>query len=159
MREFFRSAALAAAVTMAATTVAQAGDRSVVEPFYNFLSNPASQAHADAARGAMADGWKSIGDYSGRAKSPDGFVNQIMGFGKLIPDLEWKMEEVLEAGNHVIVRGRATGTPKGPMFGVDGQGRGFEIMSIDIHTIRDGRIVHTYHVEDWAGALRQLSGR
>jgi hypothetical protein len=29
-------------------------------------------------------------------------------------------------------------------------------MSIDVHTVEGGRIVRTYHVEDWAGAIRQL---
>jgi predicted ester cyclase len=163
MQHLIRTAALAAAVTMAATmaatTIAQAGQRTVVEPFYAFLSNPSSEAHAKAARENMSDNWQSVGDYSGKSKSVDGFIGQISGFGKLIPDLEWEMVEVVESDNRVIVRGRATGTPKGPMFGVDGQGRSFEIMSIDIHTIKDGRIVRSYHVEDWAGALRQLSGR
>lgn len=63
---------------------------------------------------------------------------------------------MIVAGNRVIVRGRASGTPQGPIFGVDGNGKGFEIMSIDVHTIENGKIVMTYHVEDWAGALRQL---
>jgi len=56
-----------------------------------------------------------------------------------------------------VVRGRASGTPQGPLFGVDG--KGFDIMSIDIHRVQDGRIVESYHVEDWAGALRQLSAK
>ena len=107
----------------------------------------------------MADNWVSIGDYSGKTKSPGAFVSQIGGFGNLIPDMNWEMIEVIETGDKVIVRGRATGTPQGPMFGIDGQGRGFDIMSIDIHTIKDGKIVDTHHVEDWASALRQLSGK
>jgi hypothetical protein len=32
-------------------------------------------------------------------------------------------------------------------------------MAIDIHEISDGKIVQSFHVEDWAGALQQLSGR
>ena len=66
---------------------------------------------------------------------------------------------MIQAGDRVIVRGRASGTPKGPLFGVDGKGKSFTIMSIDIHTIKDGKIVKTYHVEDWAGALAQLKGK
>ena len=147
-----------AAFAMVASSV-HAGGRTIVEPFYAFLSNPTSEAHALAARDAMADGWVSIGDYSGATKSEDKFIGQIGGFGKLIPDMNWEMVEVIEAGDKVIVRGRATGTPQGPMFGVDGQGRSFDIMSIDIHTIKDGKIVDTHHVEDWAGALGQLSGK
>lgn len=138
---------------------AMAGQRAVVEPFYEFLSDPTSEKAAAAVRATMADDWQSIGDYSGRSKTPDAFVKQVAGFGKLIPDLNWEMAEVIEAGDKVIVRGRATGTPKGPMFGVDGQGRAFDILTIDIHTVKDGRIVTSHHVEDWAGALRQLSGK
>jgi len=148
---------LAAAALIASGV--QAGQRAVVEPFYAFLSNPSSDTHAAAARDAMADGWKSVGDYSGAFKTADKFIGQIGGFGQLIPDMNWEMVEVIEAGDKVIVRGRATGTPQGPMFGVDGEGRSFDIMSIDIHTIKDGKIVDTHHVEDWAGALRQLSGK
>lgn len=146
-------------VACAANMTATAGQKALVEPFYAFLSNPTSETHAQAVRAVLADDWQSIGDYSGKSKSPEVFIGQIGGFGKLIPDMTWEMVEVIEAGNKVIVRGRATGTPQGPMFGIDGQGRGFEIMSIDVHTIRDGKVVETHHVEDWAGAMRQLSGQ
>ena len=62
-------------------------------------------------------------------------------------------------GDTFVVRSRATGTPVAPFFGVDGQGRSFDIMTIDIHELEDGKIVRTYHVEDWAGALQQLAGQ
>ncbi len=106
-----------------------------------------------------SENWESIGDYSGKSKNRDGFTAQIGGFGKLIPDLNWAVEEMLQDGNRFVVRSRATGTPVGPMFGVDGQGRGFDILAIDIHTVEDGKIVRSYHVEDWSTALRQLSGK
>ena len=146
-------------VACAATMNASAGQKAVVAPFYAFLSNPNSDTHAEAARAVLADDWQSIGDYSGKTKSVDKFIGQIGSFGKLIPDMNWEMAEVIEAGDRVIVRGRATGTPNGPLFGVNGQGRGFEIMSIDVHTVKDGKIVTTYHVEDWASALRQLGAK
>ena len=160
MRKIILSVAAALTLAACATAItAKAGQKAIVEPFYAFLSNPTSGSHADAARASMAANWQSIGDYSGKVKTPDAFFGQIAGFGKLIPDLNWEMVEVIEAGDKVIVRGRATGTPQGPMFGLDGQGRSFTIMSIDIHTLKDGKIVDTHHVEDWAGALRQLSGK
>jgi hypothetical protein len=37
------------------------------------------------------------------------------------------------------------------------KGNRFEIMAIDIHTLKKGRIVQTYHVEDWRKATAQLS--
>jgi hypothetical protein len=60
--------------------------------------------------------------------------------------------------NRFVVRGLATGTPVGPFFGVDrATGKSFEIMSIDIVTVEDGLITHIYHLEDWTGAVAQLT--
>lgn len=137
-----------------------ASDKAVVQTFYDFLSNPGSQTHAAAFKEATADNWQSIGDYSGNNKSADQFVGQVSGFfAKLIPDLNWQVQEMIQQDDKIVVRSRATGTPQGPLFGVDGNGKGFEILTIDIHTLENGRIVRSYHVEDWAGALQQLKGQ
>ena len=140
------------------TNVVFADDKATVQMFYDFLSNPSSQDHAAALKAVMSEDWESIGNYSGKNKSGDAFFGQVGGFGELIPDLNWAVEAMHQDGNNITVRSRATGTPAGPLFGVDGQGRSFDIMAIDIHTLDNGKITRTYHVEDWAGALRQLSG-
>jgi predicted ester cyclase len=138
---------------------AMANEKATVQTFYDFLSNPASVEHSAAFKAATAESWVSIGDYSGTNKTRDKFVAQVGGFAKLIPDLNWAVEEMIQEGNRVVVRSRATGTPVGPLFGVHGEGKGFDILTIDIHTVENGKIIRSYHVEDWAGALRQLSGK
>ena len=75
------------------------------------------------------------------------FIGQLSFIAKLIPDLNWKVEEMIQAENRIIVRGRARGSLNGPVIGVDGKGKGLIIMSIDIHTIKDCKIANTYHVE------------
>lgn len=150
----------AAAVALAVfSSSAFAGNTETVQKFYDVLSNPGSESHAAELVAVMDEDWVSIGDYSGKNKSRDAFMGQMGGFGKLIPDLNWQVEAMHEAGSFVTVRSRATGTPVGPFFGVDGEGRGFDILTIDIHELKDGKIIQTYHVEDWAGALQQLSGK
>lgn len=141
------------------TNVAFADDKSMVQTFYDFLSNPGSQKHAKIFQGNVSADWQSIGNYTGKNKTADTFVRQLGGFAKLIPDMKWQVEEMIQVENRVVVRGKASGTPVGPLFGVDGKGNSFTIMSIDIHTIEDGKIIRTYHVEDWAGALGQLKGQ
>ena len=74
-----------------------------------------------------------------------------------IPDLKWEIKEVLISGNHVIVRGEATGTPAGELMGTPTNGKPFKLMSLDLHTIDGGKIARTYHVEDWQSAFRQVS--
>lgn len=142
------------------STVHAADDNAAVQTFYDFLSNPASESHAAAFKAATADEWESIGDYSGKNKNREAFMGQVSGFfAKLMPDLNWEVQEMVTADNKVVVRSRATGTPNGPLFGVNGEGRSFDILTIDIHTVENGKIVSSYHLEDWAGALQQLSGK
>ena len=153
---------LAAGVSVALVSmasVAVADDLAAVQTFYDLLSNPASESHTAAFVDATADNWESVGNYSGDNESRDGFLGQLGFFAQLMPDLEWSVQAMHQEGNFVTVRSRATGTPVGPLFGVDGEGRSFDILTIDIHELEDGKVVRTYHVEDWAGALGQLSGR
>ena len=139
---------------------ANADDKAVVQTFYDFLSNPASEQHAAAFREATAEDWQSIGDYSGKNKTSEQFIGQVSGFfAKLMPDLNWEVQEMIQQDQKVVVRSRATATPQGPLFGVDGKGKSFDILTIDIHTLENGKIVSSYHLEDWAGALQQLSGK
>ena len=151
-----------AVATLAITSIASyafADNSDKVQVFYDLLSNPGSETHAAAFRAATADNWTSVGDYSGENKSREAFLGQVGGFAKLLPDLSWAIQSVHESGDFVTVRSRATGTPVAPFFGVNGEGRSFDIIAIDIHEISDGKIVQSFHVEDWAGALQHLSGR
>ena len=70
--------------------------------------------------------------------------------------MKFDIKEVLVAGDRVIVRGEVTGTPAGDLFGVPHSGKSFRIMTIDIQTIKDGKIAKTYHMENWLSALSQL---
>ncbi|MDJ0612531.1 MAG: ester cyclase [Rhizobiaceae bacterium] len=153
----FLAALAFTAAPLMATATAFADDKATVASFYEYLSNPGSESHAATFKGNVSSDWQSVGDYSGKFKTADQLIGQLSGFAKLIPDMNWAIEEMLVADNRIIVRGRATGTPNGPLFGVDGKGKSFEIMSVDIHTLEGGKITKTYHVEDWAGALQQLS--
>lgn len=159
MNKFGKTLAVAMVSVVSTISTAVADDKATVQSFYDFLSNAGSKSHAGTFKSSVTADWQSIGNYSGKNKTAGAFIGQLGFFAKLIPNMNWTVEEMIHAGNRVIVRGRATGTPKGPLFGVDGKGKSFEIMSIDIHTLKDGKISRTYHVEDWAGALGQLKGK
>ncbi|MEL7151107.1 MAG: ester cyclase [Pseudomonadota bacterium] len=152
------TATLAAVLMTTASSVA-AGEKDTVAVFYDLLSNPGSAELAAEFQDVTHDSWESIGNYSGENKSRDAFLGQMGGFAQLMPDLEWAVQAMHQDGNVIVVRSRATGTPVAPFFGVDGEGRSFDILTIDIHEFEDGKIARTYHVEDWATALQQLSGK
>ena len=132
--------------------------RHLVAPFYAMLNQPATKNLVELADAVIAPDWRSLGS-DGEAKTREAFVEQLRGAGKLIPDLRWEIAEILISGNQVVVRGEASGTPIGPFLGLPASGRSFRIMSIDIHTVKDGKLVAVHHVEDWATAVRQLTPR
>lgn len=129
--------------------------RQLIAPFYDMLNQPATKNLKAIAEANIAPDWRSVGG-EGNVKGRDAFVGQVGGFGKLIPDLAWRIKDVLVDGDRIIVRSEASGTPVGPFFGVPASGKSFKIMTIDIHTVKNGKLVEAHHVEDWAGALRQL---
>lgn len=59
----------------------------------------------------------------------------------------------------VVVRGQARGTPAGELFGAPHTGKSFDMMTIDILTVRDGKISHAYHMENWLSALNQIRAK
>lgn len=132
--------------------------RAIVAPFYDALNQPAQKNVAALVEGATTADWRSHAG-GGMSKGRVEFIQQVQGFGKLIPDLTWTIQEVIVAGDKIVVRSEATGTPAADFFGVPHGGKSFRIMTIDIHTVQDGKLVAAHHVEDWAGAIRQLSVR
>ncbi|MFK7999871.1 MAG: ester cyclase [Polyangiales bacterium] len=87
-----------------------------------------------------------------------GMINTVAFLGQVVPDLRWEVHEVMALGDgRLVVRGEASGTPVGPFLGVDEPSGRFTILSIDIWTLEEGKIVHGYHLEDWTGAISQLT--
>ena len=154
-----KTVAIASLAFATIASAAAADDKATVQTFYDLLSNPGSETHVVAFLDATSEDWESVGNYSGQNEQRDEFVGQMRFFDQLMPDLEWDVQAMHQDGNFITVRSRATGTPVGPLFGVDGEGRGFDILTIDIHELEDGKVIRTYHVEDWAGALQQLAGQ
>ena len=150
--------ALSLAPQGAAAQTPEQAALAVVAPFYDGLNAAPGKDVAGVLRQTTAPEWVSCGanDVCG---ARDQVIAAIAGRHKAIPDLKWVIKEVLVSGNRVTVRGEATGTPAGEFMGVPHGGKSFKLMSIDVHTIEGGKLVRSYHVEDWLGAVRQLSGK
>ena len=139
---------------------APAADQDVVLALYSeVLSGTASPDLPARMARVLSPDWQSIGDYASPVKTRDQFLVQLQRVGGALPNLSWKVEEILQVGNRFVVRGRATATPVAPFMGAPFTGRGFEMRAIDIHTVEDNKIVLSYHVEDWHGAVEQLQRR
>ena len=56
--------------------------------------------------------------------------------GAKIPDLGWSIKDIWTADDRIFVRGEATGTPVGDLFGAPPTGRSFKTMSLDVFTVK-----------------------
>jgi predicted ester cyclase len=156
---FFASVALTVVAVAAFPVAAQMTEdsaRASLAPFYKALNAAYVDEAPELVKQSTAPDWVTC-----RGNDLCNTREEVLaGIGprlKAIPDLKWEIKEVVVSGNRAVVRGEATGTPAGNLMGTPTNGKSFKLMSIDIHTIEGGKIVRTYHVEDWQGAFRQLS--
>lgn len=131
--------------------------RALIAPFYDALNTPSSRDVRALVESVADPDWRSFSG-EGVSKGREEFIQQVMGFGKAIPNLCWDVRQVITDGEHIVVRSEARGTPAGDFMGVPHGGRSFAVMAIDVHTVSNGRLIRAHHVEDWASALRQLKG-
>ena len=132
--------------------------RASVAPFYKALSAEFAKDSPDLVRQSTAPQWVSCRG-NDVCNSRDEVIAGIGQRLTSVPDLKWEIREVLVSGNQVTVRGEATGTPAGEFMGAPHTGKSFKLMSIDVHTLEGGKLVRSYHIEDWLGAVRQLSAK
>jgi ketosteroid isomerase-like protein len=134
--------------------------RAVIAPWYG-LFNVAGRGDVKAIQERiLTEDYESCAGYlPGECWGRDTSIKVVSNFANTIPDMKFDIKEVLVAGDRVIVRGEVTGTPAGDLFGVPHGGKSFRIMSIDIQTIRNGRIAKTFHMENWLSAIGQLRAK
>ena len=56
----------------------------------------------------------------------------------------------------MVVRSEISGIQTKPFMGIPARNRKLVIQAVDIHEFKDGKIVRTWHTEDWMTGLHQL---
>lgn len=129
--------------------------RKIIEPIYSMFNRPQTKDLKALSDIAFMPEWRSCSGLN-VCKTREAFLGQLGFFGKLIPDLKWEIKELMVDGDRITVIGEGSGTPADAFFGVPHSGKSFKIMAIDVHTVKNGKLVSVHHVEDWAGAMQQL---
>ena len=127
----------------------------IVTPLYDALNQPAKKdvgallakaAHPDYRSYSTNEEWLSR----------DQLADVFRMLGTVVPDLSWTIKDIQTFGDRVVVRGEATGTPVGELFGAKPTGKSFKTMAVDLFTVKNGKLASAYHVENWVGALQQI---
>jgi SnoaL-like polyketide cyclase len=160
-RIFVACAAVAAMGLLASSASAELSAeaaRASVAPFYKALNAEFANDSPELIKQTTAPQWVSCRG-NDICNTRDEVIAGIGQRLKSVPDLKWEIKEILVSGDQVTVRGEATGTPAGEFMGAPHSGKSFKLMSIDVHTLEGGKMVRSYHIEDWLGAVRQLSAK
>ena len=100
--------------------------------------------------------WVDIPSPPGTAPGPKGVKSLFTRLTTTFPDLKLTIEDILQDGDKVVVRARMAGTQKEAFMDFPSKNRRIDIQVVDIHEFKDGKIVRTWHTEDWMSGLRQL---
>lgn len=83
-------------------------------------------------------------------------INGVKTSWHAIPDIQWRIEEMIAEGNMVAARYTATGTPQEEWIGVPPSGKKFESGGIFIARIENGKVVEQWEDYDLLGTFMQL---
>jgi steroid delta-isomerase-like uncharacterized protein len=111
---------------------------------------------AALAQKVLSKDWIDIPTAPGQPPGRKGVEFILDDLSKAFPDFRITPAEILRDGNKVVVRSKLTGTQRAPFMGFPAKDRTMTIQTIDIHEFNDGKIVRTWHNEDWLTALHQL---
>jgi steroid delta-isomerase-like uncharacterized protein len=104
----------------------------------------------------LSEKWVDIPPVPGQPVGPEGAKQILVELTTAFPDLAIRIDDVLQDGNKVIVRSEIAGTQRNALMGFPPKNRKMAIQAIDIHEFKDGKIVRTWHTEDWLTGLHQL---
>ncbi len=132
--------------------------KDIIKPLYNSCFSVDKTRDPVTIMGELLkDDFQSIN--AGETKSKAQLIGQVQYLWKLIPDLKFDIQEILQDGKRIIVRCIVTGTPNGEFMGLNLDGsKSFRIMSIDIHTFEGEKVKAVHHLEEWTTAIKQLRG-
>ena len=87
----------------------------------------------------------------------DNFMKAYMeGMGSMFSDITGEATHVLVDGDYVFVRGEYTATHTGEAWGIPATGAKVHFDASDLHHIQDGKIVKTWHLENFMSIYNQL---
>jgi steroid delta-isomerase-like uncharacterized protein len=106
----------------------------------------------------LTSDWIDIPLAAGQKPGREGMKGIMDVYWASFPDLNVVNEDFVIQGNKVAVRSTVHATHKGDFATVKASGKPIAILAIDIHEICDGRIIKTWHAEDWLSGLFQIGG-
>jgi predicted ester cyclase len=97
-------------------------------------------------------------DYVGPdgGRGPSGFATTIDGLRRGVPDIRFKVEDLIAEGDRVTIRWTWSGKHTGVLNGLPPSNRHVENDGIAIYELRDGKVARAWLQTDRLGFLQQI---
>lgn len=99
--------------------------------------------------------WQDIPAAPGQETGPEGLKNLITFFRNNFPDIEINLQDIFGTADRVAVRAELTFTHNKEFMGIPPVNRKVKVTMLELHHLKNNKITHTWHMEDWFGLLMQ----
>lgn len=124
----------------------------VVETLYRAFS----EQRPDLVDAVLASEWDDIPPAPGQVPGPAGIKPIINMVAAAFPDVLITIHDTIQEPGKVGVRAEISGTHLGELFGIAPTGKKVNFRLHEFHTLSNGLITTTWHMEDWFGLFLQL---
>lgn len=115
-----------------------------------------NERNPDLLDEACCPDWQDIPLSPGQEPGRDGFKKLMPVFFAAFPDLKLEIHEVIGSHGRAGVRLSLVGTHRGELFGVAASNQQVRVAFHEFHHLLDGRLTHTWHLEDWFGMFQHI---
>jgi steroid delta-isomerase-like uncharacterized protein len=91
-----------------------------------------------------------------KAHGPAEFKAILARLRRAFPDLEYRIDDVIAAGDKLVLRWAANGTHQGEYLGVPASGRAVSYTGITVYELRGERVARAWVSADLLSLLRRL---
>jgi len=128
-----------------------ARERRVIEIFYSAWKKKQPELLDEVC---TAD-WHDIPLAPNQADGPEGLQIIMRGLIAAFPDVEVVVHEIYGTHERAGVRAELTLTHNNELLGIPATNKKVVLALHEFHHLKDGKLTHTWHLEDWFGLLVQ----
>src|SRR5471032_1116158 len=127
-------------------------ERIAVETLYRAFS----EKNPDMVDSVLAPEWEDIPLAPGQELGPAGVKPIILMVAAAFPDVLITIHDMIQEPGKIGVRAEISGTHLGELTGIAPTGKKVCFRLNEFHTVTNGLVTTTWHIEDWFGLFLQL---
>jgi steroid delta-isomerase-like uncharacterized protein len=93
-----------------------------------------------------------------KARGREEFKGVLGRVRRAFPDIRYRIDDVIQSGDRLVLRWEGRGTHKGEYLGIQPTGRVISYSGVTVYELRDGKIARIWVSADLLSLLRRLKG-